>query len=178
MCPNKAISLIDVFDYGIRPKVDLTKCQKCGECLKVCPGIELSHSRFDEATIPQLRQSWGPVLEVWEGYATDPEIRFKGSSGGAATALALYCLEKEKMAGVLHIGSNPEQPLSNIAVFSRNREELLVVPALDILLRLHVKNLTGFRTPNLPVYLSANLVMWPPYASFRSCIQSSIQKSD
>jgi coenzyme F420 hydrogenase subunit beta len=94
--------------------------------LKVCPGIELSHSRFDEATIPQLRQSWGPVLEVWEGYATDPEIRFKGSSGGAATALALYCLEKEKMAGALHIGSNPEQPLSNIAVFSRNREELLI----------------------------------------------------
>ena len=125
ICPNKAISLIDVFDQGIRPKVDLTKCKECGECLKVCPGIELSHSRFDEATIPQLRQSWGPVLEVWEGYATDPEIRFKGSSGGAATALALYCLEKEKMKGVLHIGSNPEQPLSNIAVFSRNREDLL-----------------------------------------------------
>jgi coenzyme F420 hydrogenase subunit beta len=62
---------------------------------------------------------------VWEGYATDPEIRFKGSSGGAATALALYCLEKEAMAGVLHTGSDPKQPLSNIPVFSRNREELL-----------------------------------------------------
>jgi coenzyme F420 hydrogenase subunit beta len=125
MCPNKAISIIDVFEQGIRPKVDFTKCKKCGECLKVCPGIELSHSRFDEATIPQLRQSWGPVLEVWEGYATDPEIRFKGSSGGAATALALYCLNKEKMKGVLHIGSDSKRPLSNIPVFSRNKEDLL-----------------------------------------------------
>ena len=124
-CSQKAVSLIDVFDHGIRPKVDLTKCQECSECLKVCPGIGLTHSRFDEATIPQLRKSWGPVLEVWEGYATDPEIRFKGSSGGVATALALYCLEKENIAGALHIGANPEQPLSNISVFSQNRNDLL-----------------------------------------------------
>ncbi len=124
-CPNKAISLIDVFEQGIRPRVDITKCQGCGKCIEVCPGIGLSHSKFDEKTIGELRQSWGPVLEIWEGYAADPEIRFKGSSGGAATALALYCLEKEKMKGVLHIGSDSKQPLSNIPVFSRNREDLL-----------------------------------------------------
>jgi coenzyme F420 hydrogenase subunit beta len=65
------------------------------------------------------------VLEVWEGYATDPEIRYKGSSGGAATALALFCLEKENFSGVLHIGASPKTPLINVPVFSQNRADLL-----------------------------------------------------
>jgi coenzyme F420 hydrogenase subunit beta len=123
-CPEKAISLVDVRDKGIRPIINPTKCRKCGECLKVCPGIEISHKSSDTHTITDLDLSWGPVLEVWEGYATDPEIRYKGSSGGAATALALYCLEKEHASGVLHIGTQPQSPLNNIAVFSKTREEL------------------------------------------------------
>ena len=40
----------------------------------------------------------GYALEIWEGYAADPEIRRLGSSGGLLSALALYCLEKEGMA--------------------------------------------------------------------------------
>jgi coenzyme F420 hydrogenase subunit beta len=64
-------------------------------------------------------------LEVWEGYAADPEIRFNGSSGGAVTAIALFCLQHEQMAGVLHIGANLESPLQNVPVFSKNKEELL-----------------------------------------------------
>ena len=63
----------------------------------MCPGIEIAHQPSHNKIIAELNQSWGPVLEVWEGYATDPEIRYKGSSGGAATALALYCLEKKKL---------------------------------------------------------------------------------
>jgi len=91
----------------------------------VCPGIEIAHQSSHNKIIAELNQSWGPVLEVWEGYATDPEIRYKGSSGGVATALALYCLEKKEASGVLHIGTHPEAPLQNIAVFSKSREELL-----------------------------------------------------
>jgi len=91
----------------------------------VCPGIELSHQLFNSETIPELRQAWGPILEIWEGFATDSEIRYKGSSGGAATALALFCLEKENFSGVLHIGASPKTPLINVPVFSRNRADLL-----------------------------------------------------
>jgi coenzyme F420 hydrogenase subunit beta len=64
-------------------------------------------------------------LEVWEGYASYPEIRYYGSSGGVATALALFCVEKERASGVLHIGANPKTPLRNVPVFSRNRADLL-----------------------------------------------------
>jgi coenzyme F420 hydrogenase subunit beta len=70
-------------------------------------------------------KSFGPIIDIWEGYANDPEVRYNGSSGGAATAIALYCLEKENMHGVLHVGSNKEQPLKNEVFLSKNRADLL-----------------------------------------------------
>ena len=124
-CSNKAVSLVDIPDRGIRPVVDVQKCEKCNECLKVCPGVGMEHQPFSGNTIAELRQAWGPVLELWEGYASDPEIRFKGSSGGIATSLALYCLEKEDITGVLHITVDEDNPLKNKTVFSRNRDDLL-----------------------------------------------------
>lgn len=124
-CPNQAITLIDIPDQGIRPIVDSAKCQECSGCVVVCPGIEISHQPFNNQIMPELCWEWGPVMEVWEGYATDSQIRYNGSSGGLATALALFCLEKKGASGVLHIGARPGAPLENTAVFSKNRAELL-----------------------------------------------------
>lgn len=125
VCEDKNISLINVPDQGLRPRVDVANCKECGECVAVCAGVNVTHQRFHNETIRELRLSWGPVLEVWEGYATDSEIHFKGSSGGLATVLALFCLEKEHMSGVLHIGAKPEAPLENVPVFSKTKKELL-----------------------------------------------------
>ncbi|MHC4742438.1 MAG: Coenzyme F420 hydrogenase/dehydrogenase, beta subunit C-terminal domain [Planctomycetota bacterium] len=124
-CPEKSIRIADVPDRGIRPHVDANLCKRCGECLKVCPGIEISHQPHGENGIEELALSWGPVLEMWEGYAADPEIRFEGGSGGAVTALALYCLEDEDFAGVLHIGVDPDNPIQNVPAFSTTREQLI-----------------------------------------------------
>jgi len=60
-----------------------------------------------------------------EGYASDPDVRFRGSSGGIATALSLFCIEKLGMQGALHIGPDENDPLANAAVLSRERAELL-----------------------------------------------------
>jgi coenzyme F420 hydrogenase subunit beta len=125
ICPQHSIQLVDIRSDGLRPVISSDKCLKCSKCISVCPGIAISHQQFNDNTIPQLSQAWGPVIEVWEGYAADSEIRFEGSSGGAATALALYCLEKENFDGVLHIGAKPEKPVQNTPIFSKNREELI-----------------------------------------------------
>jgi coenzyme F420 hydrogenase subunit beta len=85
----------------------------------------LAQTSFNGEIVHELKQSWGPVLEVWEVFATDPEIRHKGSSGGAVTALALYCLESKRVGQVLHIGSDREEPLRNVSVLSKNRDEIV-----------------------------------------------------
>jgi coenzyme F420 hydrogenase subunit beta len=68
---------------------------------------------------------FGLALEIWEGYASDPEIRYRASSGGVLTALALHCLEQEGMQFVLHTGADSEQPWMNRTVRSMSRAELL-----------------------------------------------------
>jgi coenzyme F420 hydrogenase subunit beta len=52
-------------------------------------------------------------------------VRFAGSSGGAATALALYAIEEGGMHGVLHIAARPDVPYLNHTVLSRSRAEML-----------------------------------------------------
>lgn len=127
ICPEKKIVLVNVEPDGIRPRCGNPECGTCTDCIKVCPGIELHH---DTETWPrnylgELNEGWGPVIEIWEGYATDPEIRFSGSSGGAATALGLHSVEKNSMSGIVHIGMDEEKPWLNKTRFSRNRLDLL-----------------------------------------------------
>jgi len=125
VCPEGALTLVDVEDDGLRPMVHPDRCAHCGACMKVCPGIEIDGHFESNGVIGELRPEWGAVLEIWEGYAADPEVRFCGSSGGVATALALFCLERGGLSGVLHIGPSEANPLANVAVISHERAELL-----------------------------------------------------
>jgi coenzyme F420 hydrogenase subunit beta len=127
ICPQQKVRLINDLELGIRPVVENDQCLSCTQCLEVCPSVENDHREINarENVIQELVPSFGPVLEIWEGHASDPEIRSAGSSGGLLTALSLYCLEKEKMHGVLQIGMDPENPTLNKTKLSRSREELL-----------------------------------------------------
>ena len=114
------------FDYGRRPFVVDGANPTTGEGLTACPGVGLSHAEtVREGTDPTMFDAWGPVLEVWEGWSTDDAIRLAGSSGGAATGLALHCLEAGGMERVLHTAARKDVPYLNESVFSTNRAELL-----------------------------------------------------
>jgi coenzyme F420 hydrogenase subunit beta len=128
LCPKGRVRLVDVEDEGIRPFVEPDGCRACGMCLQGCPGIynvvaNCAPNQCQADAQPLKR--WGVFTELWEGYATDPEIRFKGSSGGLCTALSLFCLEQGIAGGVLHVGSDPEKPWKNKTVRSKTRDELV-----------------------------------------------------
>lgn len=128
ICPEQVIRLVDVPDEGMRPRIeDPQRCSSCHACVDVCPGYELDYSAHGSrpGISSELAPLFGPVLEIWEGHARDAEIRYSGSSGGALTALALYCLKQRDMFGVLHIGADPADPVRNRTGLSRTRKELL-----------------------------------------------------
>lgn len=116
ICPDERVKLRDFLEEGIRPVVEMGDCSGCSACVEVCPAVR---SDFPS------EEAWGPILEMWEGHASDSEIRFKGSSGGVLTAIGAYCIEVLGMAGVLHIGQDGEEPIRNRTHLTRSREELL-----------------------------------------------------
>ena len=124
------IRMVDVLDYGRRP-LPLVDVRGPGSgaaaALRSCPGVRIEHAsgRPGPGEYAELRDAWGPVLRVYEGYAADSEIRFAGSSGGVATALSAFAIEHEGMAGALHIGAREDVPYLNEARLSRSRAELL-----------------------------------------------------
>jgi len=124
----KRFRMADTLEYGRRPFLCDNAVEESGEALSVCPGVRLTHvksSQSQEGVIQSLYDAWGPVLGVWEGYAFDNDIRFIGSSGGVATALALYGIEKSGMAGVLHVGPCDDVPYLNRTKYSVNRSEVV-----------------------------------------------------
>ncbi len=124
-CTKGAVSLVNVESIGIRPKFD-SQCATCTKCLTICPGYSVDGNSLTGAEKQsEFDHEFGRALEIWEGFASDPEIRYHASSGGILSALALYCLEREKMTSVLHVGMNPEIPWTNHTIQSRNREEIL-----------------------------------------------------
>jgi coenzyme F420 hydrogenase subunit beta len=128
ICPEQRVQLVDLAADGLRPTIAPGRCGGCTDCADVCPGLGISHpQRRAEATqvIGSLMQSWGPVLEVWEGHAADPELRGHGSSGGLASALALHCLEDGGMHGLVHVGHDDQAGYRSRSAFSTTREALL-----------------------------------------------------
>jgi len=126
-CRKGNVNLYNFLEDGIRPIVDNSQCASCGDCLKVCPGYEASHStpQTVKSIDADLFKDWGPVIEFWEGYAKDEQMRRSGSSGGVISAMALYCMEQEGMAGTLHTGQNQIKPLQNDTFLSSDRGDLL-----------------------------------------------------
>lgn len=123
----EAIEMVDDIAAGRRPlvRVEHDRLLPTVDALKACPGIGLRHDELSPDAIPELLERWGPVLDVWEGHATDPDVRYAGSSGGLASALAIHCIEQEAMHGVLHIRARRDRPYLNETVLSTDRSAIL-----------------------------------------------------
>lgn len=120
------VRMVDTEAHGRRPRLTGDATDKETRALaRLCPGREIRLAQaesYDEA-------AWGPVLEVWEGHAVDPELRFQGSSGGVVSALALHRMESGLAAGTVQVAARRDQPLLNETVISRSRDDVLAASA-------------------------------------------------
>jgi coenzyme F420 hydrogenase subunit beta len=121
------VQMVDTVAHGRRPVIANDASPAAGrELARVCPGRAIdARPPGPGGTRDYSHAAWGPVLEVWEGHATDPELRFRGSSGGVVSALSLFCIEGKDYAGAVQVQARPDQPLLNEAVISRSRADVL-----------------------------------------------------
>jgi coenzyme F420 hydrogenase subunit beta len=125
-CSKRAIRMVHVEAEGYRPTFDLASCHDCTDCLPICPGAQVDGNLLcGSQKSTSTDHEFGPVLEVYEGWASDPDVRYRGSSGGVLSALSLYCIEQGGFAGVIHAGMDPVSPWMNRNFVSRSRDEVL-----------------------------------------------------
>ena len=121
----EAIRMVDDPVNGRRPVVAATAEGRAAavRAAGLCAGAVTDWRDLERRD--EIEGDWGPVLAAWEGWAADTEIRHRGSSGGAVTALGLFALETGRAEGVAHVAARPDDPRLNGAVISRDRAELL-----------------------------------------------------
>ena len=119
------IRMVDDPVNGRRPVVAASAdgCKAAAAAASLCAGAAVDYTVWPRKDA--IDATWGPVLATWIGHAGDDEIRHRGSSGGAVTALALYALQSGLAGGVAHVRAREDDPRLNAAVISRTRADLL-----------------------------------------------------
>lgn len=87
------------------------------ELNQLCPGIRIN-------CIDTSGSFCGKIEGVYEGWANDPVIRKRGSSGGTITALASHLLESKQVTGVLQVGTKKGHYMYNELKISRTVQEV------------------------------------------------------
>jgi coenzyme F420 hydrogenase subunit beta len=87
----------------------------------ICPGL----GQTVDAAGRRDDVLWGPYLTVATGWASDPDTRHSGSSGGALTALALHLVEDGVVDAVLTIRADADRPMGNSTTILTTRADLL-----------------------------------------------------
>ena len=92
----------------------------------ICPGLQIHGAAKDELG-PDIETDliWGPASEILIGYAADPVVRFRGSTGGVLTALGQFLLNSHRVKFVLHVGASIEAPLRSERKLSFNAAQVL-----------------------------------------------------
>ncbi len=117
----QAIQMVDDPVNGRRPVVADPAAEANTKAMAFCAGIGLAPQKPRDG----IEADWGPVLATWDGWAADPKIRHRGSSGGAVTALALFALEIGAATGVAHITAREDDARLNRSTISATRADLL-----------------------------------------------------
>ena len=88
----------------------------------VCPGLGQVVTASGRADHPL----WGPFLSVSVGWASDAEVRHRGSSGGALTAIALHLVESGLVDRAVAVHADAARPIGNTVAVLTDRAGILV----------------------------------------------------
>ncbi len=92
--------------------------------LATCPGIRIP-GPFTGDNDGDMDSVWGECRRVARGYASDPELRFRASSGGVMTAINRFLLRTGEVNFILQTKPDPDNALGTVAAICRDEEALL-----------------------------------------------------
>jgi len=77
----------------------------------VCPGTRIGGTDTAACNTAMHDTVWGAAERLSIGYARDPLVRFRGSTGGVLTALGQFLLSSGRVNFVLHVGASRSAPM-------------------------------------------------------------------
>ena len=130
VCPQDALYLSDMLGEcipAINGNVDEI-CVDCpAPCITGCPGKEVDFPALNDFVYGSQPENYliGHTINHYIGYASNPDIRKRGSSGGIISAVLDYLLREGRIDGVLTLIDNPDKPLQPEPVIIRDPEKLI-----------------------------------------------------
>lgn len=131
VCPAKAIEL-KMYDWGRNPEL-IGRCtdEACTRCYDVCAAKLVPVSAMEKRFFGRGRRMdtvekvGGVCCFVGTGCAVDPEIREIGVSGGVATSLMIFALEKGYVDGCVLAGWDAEKPWLAKAYVATSKKDVI-----------------------------------------------------
>lgn len=84
----------------------------------ICPGTRVEGARPENPAAQSMAATqaaqdviWGRAEQLAIGHAADPEVRFRGSTGGVLTALGQFLLDSGRVKFILHVAASAGAPL-------------------------------------------------------------------
>jgi len=125
-CPNVAIEMVYNHKYGmLHPRLNVSKCNECQICLKVCYGHEVDQKLYKRIQSRTPSSFIGSSVGFYYGIALDNALRLSSSSGGVITALILYALQEHLVEGAI-VTKMKMRPMPLAKAFIANTAEELL----------------------------------------------------
>jgi coenzyme F420 hydrogenase subunit beta len=78
----------------------------------VCPGTRVEGGAVAAGSAAELHDTvWGRAQLMAIGYASDPDVRHRASTGGVLTALGQFLLASGRVKFILHVAASRREPL-------------------------------------------------------------------
>lgn len=127
LCPVDAIQMGLTYRGLYEPVIDFGLCTQCGYCLKICGRYGLDYEKlrkasFDEGTFHPLL---GQLISCYRGHASDYNLRWRATSGGAITALLKLSFEIGVIDAAVVTGLDPSNPAMTASFIAHSFKEVL-----------------------------------------------------
>ena len=130
VCPTHSIEIVRE-DGEWRPRLNAATClgDKCGRCLKVCPGVgceleKMSGGLFGGEGVSRDKHI-GHYVGLHTGYSLDEDIRYHSASGGVVSQFLIYLLDKKVIDGAVVTAFSENDHITPVSYIAKTKEDII-----------------------------------------------------